>query len=98
MISKKQQPEPQKGDSALGATACSCEGGGTSPPERERGELRGESQAHAVRGTGSAVGQLSELVESLELSQKGSIPSDLTCLIHLFLKVFLYLPLSMGES
>ena len=27
--------------------------GGTSSPERQRGELRGESQAHAVRGTSS---------------------------------------------
>ena len=26
-------------------------GGGTSSPQRERGELRGESQAHAVQGT-----------------------------------------------
>ena len=26
MIRKQQQPEPQKGDCARGATACSCEG------------------------------------------------------------------------
>ena len=36
VISKKQQPEPQEGDSALGATANSCQMGGTSPPQRDR--------------------------------------------------------------
>ena len=35
-VTRKKQPEPQKGDSVMGATACSCEGGVTSPPERER--------------------------------------------------------------
>ena len=35
-----------------------------------------------------AVGQLSELRDSLELSQQGPIPRDLTCLIRLFKRVF----------
>ena len=65
MISKKQQPEPQKGDSARGATACSCEGRGTSPPERQRGELRGRARLTLCMDL--AVGQLSELRDSLEL-------------------------------
>ena len=47
----RQQTEPQEGDRAMGATANNCERGGTSPPERDRGELRGESQTHAVQGT-----------------------------------------------
>ena len=51
MIRKEQQSEPQEGDRAMGATANNCERGGTSPPERDRGELRGESQTHAVQGT-----------------------------------------------
>lgn len=51
MISKKQQPEPQEGDSDLGTIANNCEGGGTSPREGDREELRGENQADAVQGT-----------------------------------------------
>ena len=86
MIRKEQQPEPQEGDSAMGATANSCEGGRTSSPERDRGELRGGNQAPLCREL--AVGQLSELRDSLELSQQGPIPRDLTCLIRLFKRVF----------
>ena len=114
MISKKQQPEPQEGDSDLGTIANNCEGGGTSPREGDREELRGENQAPPCREL--AVGQLSELRDSLELSQQGPIPRDLTCLIQLFKNVFTfwlfqvlvvthrlqstqtYMPPCMGES
>ena len=48
--------------------------------------MRGENQAPLCREL--AVGQLSELRDSLELSQQGPIPRDLTCLIRLFKRVF----------
>ena len=79
MIRKEQQPEPQEGDSAMGATACSCEGGRASPPERQGGELKGESQTHAVQGTRCRPGIRAEgLFRALT---KGLIPRDLICLI-----------------
>ena len=87
MIRKEQQPEPQEGDSAMGATACSCEGGRASPPERQGGELKGQSQTHAVQGTRCRPGIRAEgLFRALT---KGLIPRDLICLIQLPTPVFL---------
>ena len=87
VIRKEQQPEPQEGDSAMGATACSCEGGRASPPERQGGELKGESQTHAVQGTRCRPGIRAEgLFRALT---KGLIPRDLICLIQLPTPVFL---------
>ena len=87
MIRKEQQPEPQEGDSAMGATANSCEGGRTSSPERDRGELTRESQAHTVQGTRCwPVIRAEGLFRALT---KGLIPRDLICLIQLPTPVFL---------
>ena len=68
MISKKQQPEPQEGDSVMGAIANNFEGGGTSPPERDREVSWGE-RIRLTLCRELAVGQLSKLRDSLERSQ-----------------------------